>query len=76
MPDFTVEDLVRLVNTDKLILQDVAEVCFRRCVSSYQKEHLNHLEQNCVDRCVYKYNQMLYECAWARPEGTPGLHGV
>lgn len=53
------EDLARILNTDKLLLNNISDLCFRRCIVSFEKEYLNHLEQNCVDRCVSKYDQMI-----------------
>jgi hypothetical protein len=29
-----------------------SEKCMRRCVLALETEHLNVLEQNCVDRCT------------------------
>jgi len=51
----------RIINTDKLLINNMTDLCFRRCVFSYEKEYLNPLEQNCVDRCVSKYDQMIRE---------------
>lgn len=39
----------------------MGDLCFRRCIVSFEKEYLNPLEQNCVDRCVSKYDQMIRE---------------
>lgn len=50
------DDLSRILNADKLLLNNMSDVCFRRCVLSLEKEYLNPLEQNCVDRCVNKYD--------------------
>ena len=55
------EDLARILNTDKLLLNNMSHLCFRRCIVSFEKEYLNHLEQSCVDRCVSKYDQMIRE---------------
>lgn len=50
------EDLSRILNSDKLLLNNMSDLCFRRCVLSLEKEYLNPIEQNCVDRCVNKYD--------------------
>jgi hypothetical protein len=55
------EHLARILNTDKLLLNNISDVCFRRCIASFEKEFLNQMEQNCVDRCVSKYDQMVRE---------------
>lgn len=55
------ESVARILNTDKLLLNSMGDVCFRRCIVSFEKEYLNPLEQNCVDRCVSKYDQMIKE---------------
>ena len=55
----SVDTLVRLVNSEKMMLDNSGEVCFRRCVMSYEKEYLNTLEQSCVDRCTHKYVAMM-----------------
>ncbi|TNV85105.1 hypothetical protein FGO68_gene4899 [Halteria grandinella] len=55
------EHIARILNTDKLLLNNMSDLCFRRCIASFEKEFLNHMEQNCVDRCVSKYDQMVRE---------------
>ena len=50
------EMISRILNTDKLLINNMTDLCFRRCIVSYEKEYLNPLEQNCVDRCVSKYD--------------------
>jgi hypothetical protein len=44
-----------------MILTGLGEVCFRRCIVSYEKEYLSTGEQSCVDRCAFKYDQMIRE---------------
>ena len=39
-----VEDFARIINTDKLIINNVSDICFRRCIASFEKEYLNPLE--------------------------------
>ena len=51
--------LAVVMNADKSILRSIGSICFRRCIPSYEKEHLNEAEMVCVDRCTYKYDQML-----------------
>lgn len=55
------EHLARILNADKLILNSASDLCFKRCILSFEKEYLNPLEQNCVDRCISKYDQMVRE---------------
>lgn len=38
------EDMARVLNADKMLLNGVGEICFRRCISTYDKEYLNSLE--------------------------------
>ena len=38
------EDLARILNTDKLLLNNMSDLCFRRCIVSFEKEYLNQLE--------------------------------
>ena len=38
------EDLARILNTDKLLLNNMSDLCFRRCIMSFEKEYLNQLE--------------------------------
>lgn len=47
------------MNTDKYILRHIGTICFRRCISNYEREMLNPAEQVCIDRCTNKYNQMM-----------------
>ncbi|CDW80201.1 UNKNOWN [Stylonychia lemnae] len=56
-----VEDISRILNSDKMLLSRMSDTCFRRCIASFEREYLNPLEQNCVDRCIYKYDQMIRE---------------
>ena len=51
--------LAMILNADKSILRSIGTICFRRCIPSYEKEYLNDAEMVCVDRCTYKYDQML-----------------
>ena len=51
--------LAVVMNADKSILRSIGSICFRRCIPSYEKEYLNEAEMVCVDRCTYKYDQML-----------------
>ena len=48
-----------VLNADKNILRSISSVCFRRCIPDYEKEFLNEAEMVCVDRCTYKYDQMI-----------------
>ena len=54
-------ELSRILNADKLLLNGASDICFRRCILSFEKEHLNSLEQNCIDRCLYKFDQVVQE---------------
>jgi hypothetical protein len=55
----TAEQLAAIINTDKSILRHIATTCFERCVYSFEREALNAAEQNCVDRCTNKFDQMV-----------------
>ena len=39
-----VEEMSRILNTDKMIISSIGDICFRRCILSYDKEYLNPLE--------------------------------
>ena len=55
----TAEQLALIMNTDKYLARNIATVCFERCVYSFEREMLNAAEQNCVDRCTNKFDQMV-----------------
>lgn len=38
------EIISRILNTDKLLINNMTDLCFRRCIVSYEKEYLNALE--------------------------------
>ena len=48
-----------LLNAEKVLLKDIGKVCFERCIVDSQLEYLTPLEQNCVDRCTSKYDQVV-----------------
>jgi len=35
------EQLARILNSDKMLLNRIGDLCFRRCIVSYEKEYLN-----------------------------------
>lgn len=39
-----VEDFAIILNTDKMLIKTIDEICFRRCILSYENEYLNQLE--------------------------------
>ena len=52
-----VDELAVAMNADKQLLKTIGTICFRRCISnSFENDMLNPLEQNCIDRCTFKFN--------------------
>jgi hypothetical protein len=51
--------LAYVIQGDKQLMKMASEKCMRRCVLAFETEHLNVMEQNCVDRCVYKFDEMV-----------------
>ncbi len=40
----TPESLARILNSDKMLLSRMGDICFHRCIVSYDKEYLNQIE--------------------------------
>lgn len=40
----TPEIFARIINTDKILLNNISDLCFRRCIASFEKEYLNPME--------------------------------
>ncbi|OMJ90903.1 hypothetical protein SteCoe_6665 [Stentor coeruleus] len=38
-------------------VRDLHKICRRKCVARYDIEALSKSEENCIDRCVFKYNE-------------------
>ena len=53
------KELAYLLNAEHYVMRSLGEVCFRKCIASFDKEHLSFEEENCVDRCTYKYHQVM-----------------
>jgi len=53
------DQLAVVMNTDKMLLKSMGEICFRRCIINYENENLNPAEQLCIDRCTFKYDSMV-----------------
>ena len=56
------KELSMIFNSEKILLRDIANTCFQRCVvdsRGFEKEYLNPLEMNCIDRCTSKYDQVV-----------------
>ena len=55
-----VDQLAMTMQAEHHLMMQIGTVCFRRCCStSFETEFLNPLEQNCVDRCGYKFTEMV-----------------
>ena len=49
------KDMLRLYN-------EMAEMCFNKCVDSFRSKDLTGKEEECVDRCVGKYMKNMTRC--------------
>jgi mitochondrial import inner membrane translocase subunit TIM9 len=48
-------DMLRLYN-------EMAEMCFNKCVTSFRSKELNGKENSCLDLCVGKYMKNMTRC--------------
>ena len=48
-------DMLRLYN-------EMAEMCFNKCVTSFRSKELNGEENSCLDLCVGKYMKNMTRC--------------
>jgi hypothetical protein len=61
------QQLAYVLQVDKYLMKQIGEKCMRRCVLTYEVELLNALEQNCVDRCTSKFDEMVTHIASTNP---------
>eukprot|EP00355_Strombidium_rassoulzadegani_P007752 CAMPEP_0168616120 /NCGR_PEP_ID=MMETSP0449_2-20121227/4866_1 /TAXON_ID=1082188 /ORGANISM="Strombidium rassoulzadegani, Strain ras09" /LENGTH=44 /DNA_ID= /DNA_START= /DNA_END= /DNA_ORIENTATION= len=42
--------------SNKMLMQNMSKKCFTKCIIDFDRENLNHIEKNCLDRCINKYS--------------------
>lgn len=53
-----VNELAFLAQHDQDLVHRISRTCYRKCVASFEKDQLSFGEQNCLDRCTYKFTQV------------------
>ncbi|CAI2386491.1 unnamed protein product [Moneuplotes crassus] len=44
---------------DQKIMNNLSKTCTRMCISDYENEEIALGEANCLNRCTYKYSQLV-----------------